>query len=85
MFVVGEAATGVTTLQAKKVGTSAKIREVSEGSRSLSRGDAPTQSLGCRRGMSQHLERKLSLLASGDEARSGLRSRRDHIGEMLRS
>ena len=50
MFVVvGEEATGVTTLQAKKVGTSAKFREESEGSRSLSRGDAPTQSLGCRR------------------------------------
>ena len=43
---VGEEATSVTTLQAKEVGTSAKFREKSEGLRSLSRGNAQTQSEG---------------------------------------
>ena len=47
---VGEEATSVATLQAKEVGTSVECPRGKCGLRSLARGNAHTQSLGCRRG-----------------------------------
>ena len=51
LFVdVGDEATSVTNLQAKEVGTCAEFPRGKCGLRSLSRGNAQTQSLGSRRG-----------------------------------
>ena len=52
------------------MGTSAKFREESERSRSLSRGDSTTQSLGSRRVMSKHLERKRRRIRIGEPEES---------------